>query len=202
MTIRKFVVAVAFLIFGLWNAQHLYSMSFGDKKNPPILFIHGGPSGNSNLFEATTAEALASKGFYVIVYDRRGEGRSKDENATMTFRESFQDLNQIINHHQLRKVNLLGHSFGGIIATLFTQEYPEKVNSLVLAGALVSQPDTYSHILENAKKFYRDDLVKLDQISALEKMAKNSAFYRKQCFDLAGEMGYSKLIRQKLPNLR
>lgn len=178
------------LFFGVSNAQNIYSKAFGDKQNPAILFIHGGPSGNSNLFEGTTAEILANKGFYVIVYDRRGEGRSKDESATMTFEESFNDINQILNLYNLKKVNILGHSFGGIIATLFTQKFPNKVNSLTLAGALFSQQETYDHILANSKINFKSNKSKLIEISEIENLNKNSAAYRKKCFDLASEMDY------------
>lgn len=58
------------------SAQQLYSKAYGDPKNPAIIYLHGGPRGNATLFEGTTANALAERGFYVIVYDRRGEGRS------------------------------------------------------------------------------------------------------------------------------
>ena len=47
------------------------------------------------MFEGTTAQKLADLGFYVIAYDRRGEGRSADPNATFTYNEAFQDLNAI-----------------------------------------------------------------------------------------------------------
>jgi proline iminopeptidase len=74
------------LFFTLFSAhgQTIYSKAFGNKNNKPIIFIHGGPSGNAVQFEATTAPKLAERGFYVIVYDRRGEGRSADENAKIT----------------------------------------------------------------------------------------------------------------------
>lgn len=80
------------------NAQTntIYSKSYGKSENPAIIFIHGGKRGNSTLFEGTTAEKLAEKGFYVIIYDRRrGEGRSIDTNATFTFQEAIDDLNNL-----------------------------------------------------------------------------------------------------------
>jgi proline iminopeptidase len=57
-------------------AQELYSRAFGNAKDTPILFLHGGPGYNCAGFEVSTAQELANNGFYVIVYDRRGEGRS------------------------------------------------------------------------------------------------------------------------------
>jgi len=180
----------SFFISQILYGQEIYSKDYGEKQNPAIIFIHGGPSGNSNLFEATTAQNLADLGFYVIVYDRRGEGRSKDENAKMTFNESFDDLLKIYETYKIEKANILGHSFGGIIATLFTEKYPEKVKTLTLAGALVSQQETYNHILKNAEQKFKNDSDKLSQISEIKNLNKNSAEYRKQCFELASEMNY------------
>ncbi|OCA76996.1 alpha/beta hydrolase [Chryseobacterium artocarpi] len=182
------------LLFSLFiisvHAQNIYSKAYGNQKNPAVIFIHGGPSGNATLFEGTTAQNLADKGFYVIVYDRRGEGRSKDENATMTFKESFDDLNQIYSAYHLKKAHILAHSFGGIIGTLFTHQFPEKVKTLTLAGALFTQQETYNHILNQAKEHFKNDPVQLKEISEVESLDKNSAAYRKRCYEIAGKMNF------------
>ncbi len=100
----KLLLSLLFSLFLISvHAQAIYSKAYGNQKNPAVIFIHGGPSGNATLFEGTTAQKLADKGFYVIVYDRRGEGRSKDENATMTFKESFEDLKQLYNTYHIKK---------------------------------------------------------------------------------------------------
>ncbi|MWB93464.1 alpha/beta fold hydrolase [Flavobacterium sp. GA093] len=178
-----FFLMLSFLV----NGQNLYIKTYGNKKEKAIVFIHGGPSGNSTLFESTTAQSLADKGFYVIVYDRRGEGRSTDSNAKFTYNEAFQDLNFIYKKYHLKKATLLAHSFGGLVATLFTEKYPKKVNALVLAGALISQQETYDHILNSVGEKYAE------RISEIKKLDKNSAEYRKKCFDLAGENDYFKM---------
>ncbi|MDP9960523.1 alpha/beta hydrolase [Chryseobacterium lathyri] len=182
------------LLFSLllvsFNAQNIYSKAYGSPKDIPVIFIHGGPGGNATLFEGTTAQKLADKGFYVILYDRRGEGRSKDGNASMTFKESFQDLNGIYEAYGIKKANILAHSFGGIIGTLFTGQFPEKVNSLTLAGALFSQQETYNHILKRAKERFKDDSSKLKEIYEIESLSKNSADYRKRCYNIASDMNF------------
>jgi len=184
------LVVACFLTVVLTKAQTIYSKAYGNPQHPALVFIHGGPSGNSNLFEGTTAAQLAEQGFYVIVYDRRGEGRSKDDKASLTFAESFADLNQLLATYNLPKAHILGHSFGGIVATLYTQQFPERVSSLTLLGALVSQQKTYDHILAQAKKYFKSDDSKLQQIATLEKLDKNSAAYRKKCYELASAMHY------------
>jgi proline iminopeptidase len=190
---KQLLVAFFFIISVFANGQNLYIKTYGNKKDKAIIFIHGGPSGNSTLFEATTAQKLADKGFYVLVYDRRGEGRSTDPDAKFTYDEAFQDLNSIYQKYNLKKAILLAHSFGGLVATLYTAKYPQKVNSLVLAGALFSQQETYDHILNSLKKTHWGDSKTHNKISYVEKLDKNSAGYRKHCFDLASDNDYFKM---------
>jgi proline iminopeptidase len=190
---KSFLVSF-FLIFSLFSkGQNIYIKTYGNEKNKTIIFIHGGPSGNATLFEGTTAQKLADQGFYVIAYDRRGEGRSADPNAKFTYEEAFQDLNSIYKKYHLKKAVILSHSFGGLVATLYTNKYPENVSALVLAGALFSQQETYDHILDTLKKKYSNDSEQLKRIDVVENLDKNSAEYRKGCFELAGENGFFKM---------
>ncbi|WP_433834108.1 alpha/beta fold hydrolase [Flavobacterium anhuiense] len=190
----KLLVTVLFLTISLFaKAQNLYIKTYGNEKNKTIIFIHGGPSGNATLFEGTTAQKLADQGFYVIAYDRRGEGRSADPDAKFTYEEAFQDLNSIYKKYHLKKAVLLGHSFGGLVATLYTNKYPQNVSALVLAGALFSQQETYDHILNSIKKIHKGDSKTLNKIAYVEKLDKNSAGYRKHCFDLASDENYFKM---------
>lgn len=183
-----------FLTISLFaQEKNLYIKTYGNEKNKTIIFIHGGPSGNATLFEGTTAKNLANKGFYVIAYDRRGEGRSTDLKATFTYEEAFQDLNLIYKKYHLKKAVLLSHSFGGLVATLYANKYPQNVSALVLAGALFSQQETYDHILNTLKRKYNNDSEQLRKISIVENLNKNSAEYRKGCYELAGENGFFKM---------
>jgi proline iminopeptidase len=188
-----FLLLTTFLV----NGQTLYSKAYGNINSPAIIFIHGGPSGNSTLFESTTAQPLADKGFYVIIYDRRGEGRSIDSTATFTYQEAFNDLNEIYQTYQIEKANIIGHSFGGLVATLYSDKYPEKVKSLVLAGALFSQQDTYNQILKSARQIYQiaNDTLMLKKVYEVERLNKNSAEYRKSCYELADKNDFFEMPR-------
>jgi proline iminopeptidase len=170
----------------------IYSKAYGLNTNPVVIFIHGGPSGNSTLFEATTAKEIADRGFYVIVYDRRGEGRSIDSTATFTYQETVNDLDDIYLKYNLTKANLIGHSFGGLVATIYTDKNPKKVNSLILAGALFSQQQTYDHIIKVVKQICQDkkDTLMFSKVDEVEKLNKNSAEYRKGCFELASQNNF------------
>ncbi|MFZ0599245.1 MAG: alpha/beta hydrolase [Flavobacterium sp.] len=190
---KQVLLSLFFIMSVFVNGQNLYIKTYGNKNDKTIIFIHGGPSGNSTLFESTTAQKLANQGFFVIAYDRRGEGRSADANATFTYAEAFNDLNFIYKKYYLKKATLLAHSFGGLVATLYTEKYSKNVNAIVLSGALFSQQETYDHILNSLKKSHKGNSKTLNKISYVEKLNKNSAGYRKHCFELAGSNNYFKM---------
>jgi proline iminopeptidase len=157
--------------------------AFGERKDKPIIFLHGGPGYNSANFEATTAPELSKRGFFVIVYDRRGEGRSKDPSETFTFQQTFEDLKTIYQQYGLKRSTLIGHSFGGIVATLFAESYPEKVQSVILVSAPVSMQASFRHILAQSKVIYesRKDSMNLRYLSLLEQMDTTSFEYMTYC---------------------
>lgn len=185
ITVCMFLATVA-------NTQNLYIKTFGDPNSKPIIYLHGGPGYNSVNFELTTAKKLADNNFYVIVYDRRSEGRSIDNTAKFTFQQTIDDLNYIYKTVKINKATILGHSFGGIIATKFAEKYPEKINSIVLVGAPVSMQETFATILKSSKAIYKakNDSVNLKYISMLENMDKTSIEYSTYCFGHAMQNGF------------
>ncbi len=190
---KLFITAIILLLSATFaNGQTIYTKTFGNSKDKPIIFLHGGPGYNCANFESTTAQHLADKGFYVIVYDRRGEGRSNDPNAKFTFKETFDDINAIYQQYGLTKSTLIGHSFGGIVAVLFAEKYPEKIQSTILVGAPVSLQKTFKTILSTSKTIYqaKKDSINLKYISMLENMDTNSIQYSSYCFMHAIQNGF------------
>ena len=173
-------------------AQEIYSNAFGNPKDDAVLFLHGGPGYNCASFEVTTAQALADSGFYVIVYDRRGEGRSPDGKAQFNFKETFADINLILDQYKVKKTTLIGHSFGGIVGTLFLKQFPEKVNALFLVGAPVSLQETFKTILKSSRKIYEtnNDKTNLNYVDMIEKMDPTSAEYYAYSFGHAMQNGF------------
>ena len=174
------------------SSQTIYAKAFGDPSNEPLIYLHGGPGYNSIGFEITTAEKLSENGFFVIVYDRRGEGRSSDENAKFTFQETFDDLDAIYTKFNLEDATLIGHSFGGVVGTLYAEEYPNKIKSLVLVAAPLSIQETLSTIIKTSKNIYEsnNDNTNLKYIGMLETMDKNSLEYSSYSFGHAMQNGF------------
>jgi len=188
-TLTVLVLLVATFVV---NAQTMYSKAFGNPNDKPLIFLHGGPGYNAVGFEATTAKKLSEEGFYVIVYDRRGEGRSIDKNATFTFNETLDDINLIYTKYNLTSATLIGHSFGGIIATLYAEKYPNKTKSVILVSAPLALQESLATILKSSKSIYikNKDSVNLNYISMLEKMDKSTMEYASYCFAHAMQNGF------------
>ncbi len=104
-------------------------------------------------------------------------------------------MNNLYKKYNIKKANILAHSFGGLVGTFFTEQNPEKVNSLILAGALFSQQETYDHIMETTKKSYSEkkDTLMVSKILEIEKLSKNSAEYRRLCYEVASKNDYFKM---------
>ena len=85
------------------------------------------------------------KHFHAIRYDRRGYGRSPA--ASEGFFES-DDLAALMRHLKVARAAIVGSSHGGEIAINFALDYPEKVQQLVLVGAVVGGMPYSEHFLE------------------------------------------------------
>jgi proline iminopeptidase len=102
----------------------------------PMLIINGGPGMNSNGFEPM-AKILAKKN-QTIVYDQRGTGKSplKDLNSkTITIKIMADDIESLRKHLKIKKWIVLGHSFGGMLASYYATVYPNSINKLILSSS-------------------------------------------------------------------
>ncbi|MEX1002849.1 MAG: alpha/beta fold hydrolase [Crocinitomicaceae bacterium] len=186
-------LVILLIICNLLHAKaELYSRSFGNKNDQSIIFLHGGPGYNCASFEFSTAQKLADLGFYVIVYDRRGEGRSKDDKAKFNFKQTFKDLKSLYDKYDIQKPILIGHSFGGVLATRFAVENKKSVKSVVLVGAPVSLQESFETIINTSKQIYleNDDKTNLKYITMLEEMDSTSLDFAVYCFAHAMQNGF------------
>ena len=69
--------------------------------------------------------------FQIHLIDQRNHGRSFHAN-NFNYDLLVEDIVQYIEHHQLEKVIVLGHSMGGKVAMLFAVKYPTLVAKLII----------------------------------------------------------------------
>lgn len=156
---------------------NLYRASYGDGAHP-LVFLHGGPGYNSALFEATTADALAKHG-RVVIYDRRGAGRSAEQSEppAFTFEEALVDLDRVLEG--IEAPILLAHSFGGAVALRYLDARPDFKGTVVLVNVPISYPRSLATILTNCKAVYeaKKDAEQLRLIAQIEAMDPASSQY-------------------------
>lgn len=146
----------------------LYVNTFGDKSHQPLVFVHGGPGFHSYDFELTTAPALAREGYYVVVYDQRGQGRSEAaESSQFNYKQYAADLKSILDALSLKAPVLLGHSHGGPIAIKFNEAFPGVAKKTVLVSAPIHFWGSMHSLFENCSRRYteRSETAELNQLS-------------------------------------
>ncbi len=101
-----------------------------------FVLLHGGPGGNMNSVWPDL-ESLA-KHHTILMYDQRGGGRSaiiKDA-ARLTAAHHVRDLEALRQHFSLKRLTLIGESWGAGLAALYAARHPERVSRLLLLGPM------------------------------------------------------------------
>jgi 3-oxoadipate enol-lactonase len=77
-----------------------------------------------------------SKHFQVLLLDFRGQGKSEKPLMNYPMDIHADDLKALLDHLKIKKVNLVGISFGAEVALIFATKYPTMLKSLVIACAI------------------------------------------------------------------
>ena len=100
-----------------------------------VLLLHG--KNFSGAYWDSTAKALTEKGYRVIMPDQIGFGKSsKPTTLQYSFHLLARNTKALLDTLKVDKVNVLGHSMGGMLATRFTLMYPERVEKLILENPI------------------------------------------------------------------
>ena len=111
----------------------------------PTILVHGGMVLDSSNF----LPHVASLGDFLdlVIYDQCGRGRSKEregkDRSKATIWDDVEDLEGLRKALDLGKVNIIGHSWGGIIAGLFASKYPNSINRLVMIAPVGARYATW-----------------------------------------------------------
>ena len=116
------------------NGTELYYKIIG--QGEPILIIHGGP-GLNHKYLLHHLQPLAKK-YQLIFYDQRACGKSSlDVNPDSITIDSFiQDIDDLRKVFGIDRLNLMAHSWGGLLAMKYAIKYPEFTNSLILLNSV------------------------------------------------------------------
>ena len=107
----------------------------GEENVPPMILIHGFIS--SNLVWNEVFLPLAKAGFHVIATDLPGYGYSdKPSDGRYTIDAQADAVVGLMDRLGIEQATIVGASYGGAVAATIALDYPERVTSLVLVGAV------------------------------------------------------------------
>ena len=121
--------------------------------NPVMLFLHGGP-GVTESHHAYKVQDNWEKLYTIVHYDQRGSGKTLVKNPSdyPTMDILLKDVYEIVIYlkkkYKKEKIIIAGYSFGSIIGSLFTKEYPNDVLCYIGIGQVIN-------MMENERLLYK-----------------------------------------------
>jgi pimeloyl-ACP methyl ester carboxylesterase len=135
-----------------------------DLNNPLLLYVHGGP-GDAMMGASWTFQRPWEDYFTVVQWDQRGSGKTYASNdwetvkPTLKVERFVEDAEELVEYlrtkYHKRKIVLLGHSWGTVIATELAQRHPEWFSVYVGTGQVVDMRESermgYEETLKEAR---------------------------------------------------
>ncbi|MDR7071663.1 alpha/beta fold hydrolase [Fictibacillus barbaricus] len=114
---------------------HWIKIDGSQNNTVPLVLLHGGPGGNHYVFERTIVPLLSSERT-VIYYEQRGCGRTEkpSEETEYSIDLLIEDFAALFKWLDVKKVDLLGYSFGGELALEIAHNFPMMINKIILSG--------------------------------------------------------------------
>ncbi|MVZ99481.1 alpha/beta fold hydrolase [Actinomadura sp. LD22] len=106
----------------------LHVHRYGDPSGAPLVALHG-VTGHGARWRRTAERHLADR--YTLAPDLRGHGRSPYE-PPWGVEQHVEDVLAVMDAENLDRADLVGHSYGGMIAVHLARTAPHRVRRLVL----------------------------------------------------------------------
>lgn len=186
---RLFKIRMVFVLLSLCFAAHGFAQSgklkveAGTKQingvalyykilgaGEPIVILHGGPGLDHSYF-LPHMEKLA-KSYQLIFFDQRASGRSSapKDSAGMTLENFIADIDGIRQAFGLEKINLMAHSWGGLLAMQYALKHPDDLKSLILVNSVSANSADRAVADKNLQSRYtRQD--SLDRAKVMQSLA-------------------------------
>jgi proline iminopeptidase len=101
-----------------------------------LVLVHGGPGGSMT---GVGPDLLPlSERHVLLMYDQRGGGQSDlgADSTAITPATHVRDLEALRKYFRIDRMTLIGHSWGGILASLYAMEHRKQVSKLLLLSPM------------------------------------------------------------------
>ncbi len=167
----------------------LYYYVYG--KGEPLVLLSGGPGGNGHNMDHMI-EGL-DKHYQFILFDQRGTGCSWTkpfDSTTINLSQAVEDLDLLRQKLKITKLNLLGRSWGCMLAAAYISRYPNHVRLFISVCGGGLDTSIYGPINANIRVLSRDldstryrywtnpEMIKIDSAKAAYELARLHMFTR------------------------
>ena len=154
----------------LGGVEQWFHIRGRDKKNPILLFLHGGP-GLSQIGWFDEIQRPWEDYFTVVQWDQRQAGKSYAPLAslgeTVTNRQMIEDAEEMVGYlrqrFQREKIIIVGKSYGSYLGMHIVKRKPEWIYAYVGDGQMVNTKsyiqNEYQHLVDYAKSSKNHELV-------------------------------------------
>jgi proline iminopeptidase len=114
----------------------IYTRTLG--RGAPLVVVHGGPGASHDYFLPWLLPL--ARHHQLVFIDERGSGRSErlEDAKQYTVENMVEDVEAVRVSLGLGKVDLLGHSYGGVLAQAYALKYQANLSHLVLCSTFHS----------------------------------------------------------------
>ncbi|MCD6304685.1 MAG: alpha/beta hydrolase [Deltaproteobacteria bacterium] len=122
------------------NGILIYYECYGDAtEKGDIVFLHHG-MGCTKIWK-DICPAFLKKGYRLLMYDRRGYGRSEAGQGFMDFyvsdrfrTESVEEMHCLISAMGIKRFHIIGQCEGGVVGADYAARHPDQVESMVISS--------------------------------------------------------------------
>jgi pimeloyl-ACP methyl ester carboxylesterase len=121
-----------------------------------VVLLHG--NNFAGFYFGGPIEALRKEGFRVVVPDQIGYGRSSKPIIPYNFHDMARNTRLILQHLNVERVMVVGHSMGGMLAARFATQYPAMVERLVLYNPIGLSDPRFDRPWDSVDESYKRTL--------------------------------------------
>jgi proline iminopeptidase len=163
------------------NGAKLWVVTVG--KGEPLIIIPGGPGGAHLPYRRF--DSLAKSNIQLIYFDAFGRGKSDTAKDVKEYslERDIEDIEGLRKALQLNKINLLGHSYGSLVAQGYAVKYGQNLSHLILANGFHSfimwqeNDDNSNHEIKTNYPEIWEELMKIREQGAVSSDKKHQEIY-------------------------
>lgn len=184
------------------NGVMIYYVEFG--KGEPLVVLHGGPGADHSYFLPWLLPLARTH--RLIFIDERGSGQSErlQDASKYTIENMADDVEAVRVALGLGKIDLLGHSCGGVLAEAYALKYQKNLRHLILNSTFASTSEMNAVLAREKAAMPPEKLARLNQLEAAGLYGKGAIWehgrYPEEYETLAWGDGYFPFLYGARPN--